>query len=64
MSTRPSYRPTRDLIVETVRVGVPIETKEALTEAARRAGTSASAFARKAVEDAIRRERAPRRPSR
>lgn len=59
MLRRPSYSPSRDLVTETVRVGLPLETKDALTKAARRAGKSASAFAREAVEDAIDRAARP-----
>jgi predicted DNA-binding protein len=60
MLRRPPYVPHRDLLTETVRVGVPIETKEALERAARRAGKSVSGFAREAVEDAIARTGRPK----
>jgi predicted DNA-binding protein len=53
MLRRPPYSPSRDLVTESVRVGLPLDTKDALTKAARRAGKSVSGFAREAVEEAI-----------
>ena len=64
MLRRPAYRPDRDLATETVRVAVSLDIKEALADAARRAGKSVSGIVREAVEDVIERERAPRKPSR
>lgn len=64
MLRRPAFRPDRDLATETVRVAVSLDIKEALADAARRAGKSVSGIVREAVEDVIERERAPRKPSR
>ena len=50
---RQTYRPSRDLITESVRVGLPLDTKKALAKAARRAGRPVSALVRDAVEDVI-----------
>ncbi|APT31388.1 hypothetical protein MCBMB27_02097 [Methylobacterium phyllosphaerae] len=47
-------------MTETVRVGLPLDTKDALTKAARRAGKSISGFAREAVEEAIARDTRPK----
>ncbi len=53
MLRRPPYSPARDLKTECIRVGLSLDAKDALERAARRAGKSASSFAREAVEDAI-----------
>jgi predicted DNA-binding protein len=49
----PFPRATRDLLTEHVRVGVTFETKQALAEAARRAGKPVSVLVREAVESAV-----------
>ncbi len=60
MLRRPPYSPSRDLVTESVRVGLPLDSKDALTKAAQRAGMSVSGFAREAVEEAIERGRGAR----
>lgn len=55
ISHRP-YLPSRDLVTEVVRVGVPLDTKRALVEAARRNGVSVSGLVREAVQDRILRD--------
>ena len=59
MLRRPPYSPARDLVTETVRVGLPLDTKAALAKAAHRAGKSVSGFAREAVEEALERAARP-----
>lgn len=47
------YSPSRDLCSEDLRVGVPLDMKRALADAARREGRSVSAIVRQAVTDAL-----------
>jgi hypothetical protein len=62
MNDRPIFpRTSRDLLTEHVRVGVTFETKQALNEAARRAGKSVAVIVREAVEQAV--ETAPTPPT-
>jgi predicted DNA-binding protein len=49
----PFPRTSRDLLTEHVRVGVTFETKQALNEAARRAGKPVAVLVREAVEQAV-----------
>lgn len=63
MIRHPPYCPSRDLITETINVGLPLDTKRALTDAARRAGKPMSALVRDAVETVIDRDAAlPSKP--
>lgn len=55
MDHRPPYSPSRDLCTETLNVGVPLDLKRALTDAARREGKSVAHVVREAVADALER---------
>ncbi|GEN01727.1 ribbon-helix-helix protein, CopG family [Methylobacterium radiotolerans] len=53
MVHRPPYLPSRDLLTENLQVGVPLDLKRALTDAARREGKSVASVVREAVADAL-----------
>lgn len=55
MDHRPPYSPSRDLCTETLNVGVPLDLKRAIADAARREGKSVAGLVRDAVADALER---------
>lgn len=60
MFTRPRLDQADRIASERVQIAVPLNTKNALADVARRQGRSMSALLREAVENVIERERAPR----
>ena len=56
MKTHQPYDPAAELVTESVNIGLPFKTKEALAEAARRRGTTMSGYARETLERQIRRD--------
>lgn len=50
------YDPAAELVTETVTLGLPLRTKQALAEAAARQGKSLSEYSREAVQARIARD--------